>query len=206
MFKEFKLLVNIPCYKHLHSLRSVKAFAEPIVKIALKNERKLLNKKVHFRCAVFWSKKGIFWSNRVLPGLTRHRILSRTFMEQSGKTISWSNRRMGLRVKPAMTQKMSDLASIAKDLARKRGVPLMQKTAVFVAQNRPPCSIKWGDPSFFWIIYCRGQNNAYLCVRKVNLFVEQSCAKKSSLYNTKNQSVTIKWSTVEHHVPRTNFC
>ena len=79
----------------------------------------LLNKKVHFRCAVFWSKKGIFWSNRVLPGLTRHPILSCTFMKQSGKTISWSNRRMGLRGKPAMTQRMSNLESAWKDLARK---------------------------------------------------------------------------------------
>ena len=182
------------------------AFPEPIVKITLKNERKLLNKKVHFRCAVFWSKKGFFWSNRVLPGLTRHLILSCTFMKQSEKTISWSNQSMRLRVKPAMAQRMSDLRGILQFLARKQGVPLMQKTVVFVAQNQPPCSIKWGDPSFFWIIYCRGQNNAYLCVRKVNLFVEQSCAKKSSLYNTKNQAVTIKWSTVEHNVPRTNFC
>ena len=63
------MLVNIPCYKHLHSLRSVNAFDEPIVKIALKNERKLLNKKVHFRCALFWSKKGVLGEHSCPAGL-----------------------------------------------------------------------------------------------------------------------------------------
>ena len=106
-------------------LRLVMTSDEPIVNTALKNGVKLLKEKVHFRCAVFWRKKDIFWSTCVLPGLTRHPILSRTFMEQSGKTISWSNQPMGLRVKPAMTQRMSHLRGILQFLARKRGVPLM---------------------------------------------------------------------------------
>ena len=40
-------------------LRLVKTSNEPIVNTALKNGVKLLNKKVHFCCAVFWSKKGV---------------------------------------------------------------------------------------------------------------------------------------------------
>ena len=100
-------------------LQLVKTFIEPIVNTTLKNGVKLLKEKVPICGALSGSKKGISWSTRVLPGLTRHLILSRTFMEQSGKTISWSNQRMSLRVKPAMTQRMSNLESAWKDLARK---------------------------------------------------------------------------------------
>ena len=106
-------------------LRLVMTSDEPIVNTALKNGVKLLKEKVPICGALSGSKKGISWSTRVLPGLTRHLILSRTFMEQSGKTISWSNQSMRLRVKPAMTQRMSDLRGILQVLARKQGVPLM---------------------------------------------------------------------------------
>ena len=63
------MLVNKSCYTHFNSLLSKGTFAEPIVKITLKNERKLLNKKVHFRCAVFWSKKGVLGEQSCPAGL-----------------------------------------------------------------------------------------------------------------------------------------